>query len=368
MSAGFLPEDFLQEVDEFLLVDSDDDEEEDTLYSSSFAAEDDDDASLHEDENGNEDSERTTSEDDASPTCVVQVVAALDPTKQLTTAALPDVPLKPPSALEDDDAEPSSTSIVAKQAPEAAAPSPASSPAGTSSIHKSALKKSSSYGELEELGTDIPICSKKSSWKTLPPPPPIANNNHGGTMRRVGSSPALLEASTTMKRNVSFSQIHIREHDVTVGDSPCLFGAPVGLDWHFLEREPVGLDAFECNRPKRRSHRQMHLNSYQRRDLLKKANLSEKEIQQAQKKASQTRRQRAATIHRLPLMKLEDLIESATRKMKKRLGGGGKNNKETTTCGGGMMKRSKSAGCLLEDDDDAATVESSEYFSQEYFA
>jgi len=367
MSAGFLPEDFLQEVDEFLLVDSDDDEEEGTLYSSSFAAEDDDDASLHEDENGNEDSERTTSEEE-SPTCVVQVVAALDPTKQLTEA-LPDVPLKPHSALEDDDAEPSSTSIVAKQAPEAAAPSPASSPAGTSSIHKSALKKSSSYGELEELGTDIPICSKKSSWKTLPPPPPIANNNHGGTMRRVGSSPALLEAaSTTMKRNVSFSQIHIREHDVTVGDSPCLFGAPVGLDWHFEEKQPVGLDAFEANRPKRRSHRQMHLNSYQRRDLLKKANLSEKEIQQAQRKAAQTRRQRAATIHRLPLMKLEDLIESATRKMKKRLGGGGKNNKETTSTCGGMMKRSKSAGCLLEDDDDAATVESSEYFSQEYFA
>ena len=170
-----------------------------------------------------------------------------------------------------------------------------------------------------------------------------------------------------MKRNVSFSQIHIREHDVTVGDSPCLYGAPVGLDWQFEEKEPVGLEAFEAQRPRRRSHRQMHLNSYQRRDLLKQANVSVKEIKQAQKKASITRRQRAATTHRLPLMKLEDMIESATRKMKKRLGGG-KNKGETTTtttsAGGVMMKRSKSAGCLVEVDvDDDATVESSEYFA-----
>ena len=167
-----------------------------TLYTaSSYGAAEDDDASLPDAaENAGKDDERTTSEEE-SPTCVVQV-AFEDPSTKLTKEALPEVPLKPSLLGE----KPSSSTIVAPASSpsgtsttksalkksssygELAARSQETSPAGKST-NKSALKKTSSYGELEELGADIPICSKKSAWKTLPPPVPttIAANNNNNT-------------------------------------------------------------------------------------------------------------------------------------------------------------------------------------------
>lgn len=229
-----------------------------------------------------------------------------------------------------------------------------------SSKTKSALKRVSSYGCLELTGEDIPICSKRSSWKTLPVP---SKTN----MRRTESTASFFhhddytettttEANSSIKRNVSFAKIHVRNYDLTVGDNPaCHYGTPVSLDWQYTEHEPLELDRYEECRPTRRNARQMHLNCYQRQHILALHNVPVEEMKAAKKQVKRIQRQRAVTSYFAPVMKLEDAAESAARKVK-RLVSGNKLQRSKTT---GSISRSKSLGWLHEDD----TIQSSGAYS-----
>ena len=82
--------------------------------------------------------------------------------------------------------------------------------------------------------------------------------------------------------------------------------------------------------------------------------VSRSELDAAQQAADKIRKQRARTKALIPLQKLEDLVESATRKAKRMgmiVGGGnGKQQQQQTAMGwatkSNNMPRSSSAGCL----------------------
>lgn len=183
---------------------------------------------------------------------------------------------------------------------------------------KSAIKKTSSYGNMEDLGTDIPVCTKRKSWSVLPAPSSIKRSESTASFFRNHAT----EDSSRIKRNVSFSKIHVRDYSLTIGDNPsCLYGTPVSLGWAYVENEAIDLNAYEGGRPQRRSMRQMHLNSFQRKHILTAYQHSSEEIRAAKQNAAKVRRQREMTKHTLPLMKLEDMLESAGRKAKRMLSG-----------------------------------------------
>jgi hypothetical protein len=178
---------------------------------------------------------------------------------------------------------------------------------------------------------DIPVCTKRRSWKTLPAPDmkEIKTSN----MKRVESMgsfcrPPSPETKTILKKSsskVSFQNVTIREYDLTLGDNPSVsYGPPVSLDWNYSEMKALSLDLYEGNRPQRRSMRQMNINFYQRKHLLTMNGYTEEEIEQAKRNASKVRSQRAVTRQFLVFQKVEDVLESASRKANRIIKGGGR--------------------------------------------
>lgn len=249
----------------------------------------------------------------------------------------------------------------------------------TTRARKSSLKTNSSYGNLEEIGENIPVCTKKSSWKKLPVPhldhQQYRNNNidinncrrqgqhqqQGSTSlagRRRESSPSLLQTAAAqssspllplpLPRNVSFSKIQVRDYEIMAGDHPGgMFGVPVSLGWMYSEHAALEVEDYEAVRPARRSRGELHMNALTRQQLLQQHDVSRSEMEAAEKEAEKVRSQREHTKAMIPLAKLEDLVESATRKAKRFgmiLGGGSSHSKHQLRSK--RIPRSSSAGCL----------------------
>ena len=120
----------------------------------------------------------------------------------------------------------------------------------------------------------------------------------------VGNSKS--ESSGSLKPSVSFSNLEIREYDVTLGDNPsCSFGPPVSLGWDFRDAQVVPLEKYERAREKkcpRRNPRQLVL-SYNVRKylLLKTAGYTKAELREAMKEVERIKNQRKMTDMMLPL-------------------------------------------------------------------
>mmetsp|Transcript_30199 Transcript_30199/g.36741 ORF Transcript_30199/g.36741 Transcript_30199/m.36741 type:complete len:176 (+) Transcript_30199:170-697(+) len=56
------------------------------------------------------------------------------------------------------------------------------------------------------------------------------------------------------KLSVSFSDIHIREYDICLGDNPsCTCGPPISLSWTYKNTIIISIDDYEMRREKRRT-------------------------------------------------------------------------------------------------------------------
>ena len=93
---------------------------------------------------------------------------------------------------------------------------------------------------------------------------------------------------STIKKHVSFTELHIREHSVILGDHPCCtIGLPVTLDW-VVEREvSVDLEDYEATRERRRSRTEMRLSLDDRRELL--SDISDTDLRRVQRKLHRER-------------------------------------------------------------------------------
>lgn len=113
-------------------------------------------------------------------------------------------------------------------------------------------------------------------------------------------------ADGEMKPSVSFSNLQIREYDVTIGDNPsCSYGVPISLGWDYQETEVVPLEKYErarSNKFPRRKSRQLVL-SYNVRKymLLKTAGYTKAELREAMEEVKRIKHERKMTDMMLPL-------------------------------------------------------------------
>jgi hypothetical protein len=143
---------------------------------------------------------------------------------------------------------------------------------------------------------------------------------------RTGSEPDILTTSTAStefrRRSVEFGSIEIRQHGMVLGDHPdCSFGPPVQLGWDCQEKTLQNVDDYELSRRPRRHRRNLSINYFQRKDLLiNDLGMSEQEVKAASKQVSKDKIHRALTRTFLPLHRLEDVVESSRRKVRRAAG------------------------------------------------
>jgi hypothetical protein len=117
------------------------------------------------------------------------------------------------------------------------------------------------------------------------------------------------------RKSIGFSSVEIREYSLTAGDHPaCSKGHAVTLDWTYEEYEAMDLDDYEKGRrDRRRSLRQLMMNSKKRRHLL--SSIDPEIVKEAFESAERTRRNRKRTILFSPAQRFEEVLESASRKV-----------------------------------------------------
>jgi hypothetical protein len=145
----------------------------------------------------------------------------------------------------------------------------------------------------------------------------LRNIQRRSILRTSDSSTTSTESGSFNKpREVSFDSISIRNYSMELGNHPnCQVGAPVTLSWDFEEEGIQDIDVYEFERKPRRTTRHLILNYYRRKDILKLAGYSDKELKAAEKAVAQVQRQRQATATFWPVRKLGELVGSAARKV-----------------------------------------------------
>jgi hypothetical protein len=125
--------------------------------------------------------------------------------------------------------------------------------------------------------------------------------------------------SRSKKAGVRFHEVIIREYEMILGDHPnCSYGPPVMIDWVYDEYEGIDLDEYEMNRDPRRSLRQMMMNYYHRRNLLMHCNgYTKEQLKHASNEVERIKRHRKVTEYFLPVRKLEEVVQSAGRKVRR---------------------------------------------------
>ncbi len=124
-----------------------------------------------------------------------------------------------------------------------------------------------------------------------------------------------------MKPSVSFSNLQIREYDVTLGDHPsCSFGPPVSLGWDYQDAQVVPLEKYEkarSNKFPRRKSPQLRL-SYDVRKylLLKTKGYTKAELREAMKEVERIKHERKMTDMMRPLEPLDEVMEGVIEHVK----------------------------------------------------
>lgn len=126
------------------------------------------------------------------------------------------------------------------------------------------------------------------------------------------------------KTKVHFGHVLVRDYAMILGDHPCCsIGPPLTLSWDYLEYEPLDVNEYEFHHAPRRGLREMGLNYYQRKALLSNAGYTEVDFREIKKEVNRSKLNRSITkqivSHPLPLMKLEDALESLVRKSRRLL-------------------------------------------------
>ena len=140
-------------------------------------------------------------------------------------------------------------------------------------------------------------------------------------MDRVVSAPNLA-GMTSMKRNVSFHKIEIREYQRTLGDNPSVSsGPPVTLDWKYNPNHHIlNVDDYEKNK-KSRSKVELVMPKSIREDILREyCEVSRSQMTAVAKEINITKRNRRATALSTDAQeKRTEMLQSVSRKVKRTL-------------------------------------------------
>jgi hypothetical protein len=106
------------------------------------------------------------------------------------------------------------------------------------------------------------------------------------------------------------------------------YGPPIQLDWSYHDTTPYNVNDYEDIRQLTRQPRisDLLLNYYQRMELLEHAGYTPEQLKRTTRRINAIKRQRETTKFFLPVSKVEEAVQSASRKVK-RVGGGTRSSK-----------------------------------------
>jgi len=152
------------------------------------------------------------------------------------------------------------------------------------------------------------------------------NDSFRMSARQLKSSPNLCllddggaNLPPTLKRNVSFHKVEVRNYDVTVGDNPAVTtGPPVSLDWtYFPEHEVKHVEEYEAERAMRKKKDELRIGRAEREARLKAEGYTEVDMIRAIHEAEEAQKRRNETVRTLHAMEGELLVENMSRKIKR---------------------------------------------------
>lgn len=149
-------------------------------------------------------------------------------------------------------------------------------------------------------------CYQSSS--SLPASPLLLPPKKRPSLKKIQSTASMSSA----KRNVSFTDISVREYDVELSDHPsCSFGPPIQLGWAYEETETTSVEDYEVTRsPQRKKEvHELVLSYYARRRRLKQSGYKRQEIKNAQREVDRIKRERLITEFFLPAARLDETLE-----------------------------------------------------------
>ena len=128
--------------------------------------------------------------------------------------------------------------------------------------------------------------------------------------------------SIQQTKQVKFGKVDIREHVMSIGDNPCVsIGPPVSLSWEYREEAQETVEEYETLRKGKRriKLRQLLLNYYKRMEILEAAEVTPKEIKQAQRRVFWDQTKRKLSLYRsYPNLLVYDIRLSFARRKNKR--------------------------------------------------
>lgn len=185
-------------------------------------------------------------------------------------------------------------------------------PPFTAKPKKSALKRTSSIcrsqTSLTEEGSAVGSVTSSDGGGT----------SATGTMTQNLQSSSRASSTNSLKRNVSFNKLDIREYSIALSDHPgCSYGPPVQLGWEYQDKETLNVEEYEEKRQPRRSVSELIMSYNVRRYLLlKRAGYSKSEIQAAMKEVERVKRDRLVTDLLLPASKIDETFEEVIQSFK----------------------------------------------------
>lgn len=130
-------------------------------------------------------------------------------------------------------------------------------------------------------------------------------------------------ASGMMRKSVSFSNVHIYEHNITLGDHPSTIQGPaVTLEWDAIDSHILTVDQFESAnvegtiQRERRKHAELKIPAMIRREMLKGTH-STKDMDLAMALQRKVQHQRQVSLALQEVEGLEILWQSTVRKLRR---------------------------------------------------
>lgn len=123
-----------------------------------------------------------------------------------------------------------------------------------------------------------------------------------------------------LKKKVGFSNVEVREYNVTLGDHPdCVYGPPLTLGWKYVDLGKKNLDQYESSRAPRKRRESLCMSLSARKQLLLNAGYLKYELREAAREVKKVQRDRKFSIKSYPLFDAGFAIQSAAKSMRKSL-------------------------------------------------
>jgi hypothetical protein len=147
--------------------------------------------------------------------------------------------------------------------------------------------------------------------------PAIKNGSRRGSLSNISVDSSVGHQSAPIKRNISFTSVHIREHERIAGDNPCVTsGVPLSIGWASLQHNAIDLDLYEKSKGPSRDKIEMMVPAAIRKSMLRdEFGVSVKDLNEAIKNVNITKRNRRHTVAGEGMEGWGEGVESAKRKL-----------------------------------------------------